>query len=203
MANLNFLPTVIWRMPPEHVYLTFDDGPDPEITPAILSLFREHKVRATFFVLGEKAQRHPQIIKQIFENGHAIGNHSFRHPRLVRKNKDFIRAEVTKTDAAVAEIIGKKPALFRPPYGRFGADLLSILNETRHQMILWSASTKDYKSAATAETISRNFLKHAKPGKIILLHDGHVNSRATLSALKNTLGDLSARGITFSPIPET
>ncbi len=203
MANLNFLPTVIWRMPPAHVYLTFDDGPDPAITPGILALFREHAVRATFFVLGEKAQRHPQIIKQIFEDGHAVGNHSFRHPRLVGKTKDFIRAEVTETDAAIAEIIGKRTTLFRPPYGRFGADLLSVLNDSGHKMILWSASTKDYQSAATAETISGNLLKQARPGKIILMHDGHANSRATLNALKNSLGDLIARGITFSPIPET
>jgi peptidoglycan/xylan/chitin deacetylase (PgdA/CDA1 family) len=190
-------------MPDDRVYLTFDDGPDEQITPALLALLREHDLSATFFVVGEKVERHPEVVRQLFEAGHVIGNHSYHHPRLLGKNKDFIRAEVLNTDAVIAKIIGKIPILFRPPYGRFGSDLLSVLNDTGHKMILWSASTKDYKSDATPVTIANTLLKQTKPGKIILLHDGHANSTATLDALRSALGDLIARGMKFAAIPES
>ena len=196
------LPKIIWRVPDEHVYLTFDDGPDAKMTPALLTLLHKHTVRATFFLLGEKVRRHPEVVRQICEAGHAIGNHSFSHPNLIGKSKEVIRDEVLQTDAAIVDVVGKTPALFRPPYGRFGVELMGVLSETHHRLVLWSGSTKDYRTESDAEMISGALIRLAKPGKVILLHDGHLNSGNTLQALERTLGKLAERGLTFSSIPE-
>lgn len=200
---MNLLPDILWRMPDDNVYLTFDDGPQPAITPGLLELLNEFNVPATFFCVGMKAARHPEIVRQICAGGHVVGNHSYTHPVLLGKKREFILEEVSRTDNALAQITEKKPALFRPPYGKFGADLLSILKSSGQRMVLWNASAQDYKTERDANAIARTIRKLAKPGKIILLHDGHANSRHTLDALRQTLGELISRGVTFSSIPET
>lgn len=196
------LPEILWRIQSANIYLTFDDGPDPSITPKILRALRQRKVKSTFFLVGEKVARHPQVVKTIIDDGHVIGNHSYSHPTLLGKKEDFIRLEIARTDEVISALSGGAPRLFRPPYGRFGKALLNILKETKHSMILWNASTKDYKIESSAETISDNLMKSCKPGKIILLHDGHANSLNTLQALQESLPELLDRGITFSSIPE-
>ena len=196
------MPEILWRIQSPHIYLTFDDGPDPLITPELLRLLCRRNARATFFLVGEKVALYPNVVKKILDAGHVVGNHSYSHPTLLGKKEDFVRQEVERTDDIIAVLSGNSPKLFRPPYGRFGKALLNVLKETKHRMVLWNASTKDYQSESSAETISDSLLKSCKPGKIILLHDGHANSFNTLQALQKSLPELLDRGITFSSIPE-
>ena len=203
LSRINkFLPNILWRMPDENVYLSFDDGPDKDITPKLLDVLQRYDVKATFFLVGQKAERHPDIVLQIKNNGHTIGNHSFSHPRMLWKSKDLLKFELNRTDEILYKITGENPTLFRPPYGLFGIQLLNLVKITNHKIVLWNASVYDYKSHATAQKIKIRWQKIICPGQIILLHDGHSNSLNTLVALEKSLGDLKDRVIKFSAIPE-
>ncbi len=199
-SGKKILPGILWRAADENVYLTFDDGPDPEVTPKVLDVLDQFNAKATFFLIGEKVTQHPHIVLQIKQRGHVIGNHSFRHLRMLGMAKEQILEELNQTDEAILSVTGFRPRLFRPPYGLFGKDLLQALNLTQHRMVLWSASAKDYQAEAAPEIIERRLLKIAKPGKIILLHDGHQNSPNTLIALEKSLPALAASGLHFSAL---
>ena len=194
------LPRIIRSMPDENIYLTFDDGPDENITPRLLELLSKHEIKATFFVVGQKAERYPEIILQIHKNGHAIGNHSYTHPHLIFKSKEIIEGEIKRTDKAVFEITGKRPTLFRPPHGQFGLAVLSVLKSTNHRMVLWSASSQDYKVKTSTEKIQARMKKYVRPGKIVLMHDGHLQSPHMLEALENILERTKDQNFKFSAL---
>jgi len=197
---MSLLPKIIRSMPDENIYLTFDDGPDENITPRLLELLSKHKIKATFFMVGQKAERYPEIVLQIHKNGHAIGNHSYTHPHLIFKSKESIEEEIKRTDEAVFEITGKRPTLFRPPHGQFGFAVLSILKSTNHRMVLWSASSQDYKVKTSTEKIQARMKKYVRPGKIVLMHDGHLQSQHMLEALKNSLDRFKEKNMNFSAL---
>lgn len=197
---MSLLPKIIRSMPDENIYLTFDDGPDENITPRLLELLSKHKIKATFFMVGQKAERYPEIVLQIHKNGHAIGNHSYTHPHLIFKSKESIEGEIKRTDEAVFEITGKRPTLFRPPHGQFGFAVLSILKSTNHRMVLWSASSQDYKVKTSTEKIQARMKKYVRPGKIVLMHDGHLQSHHMLEALKNSLDRFKEKNLKFSAL---
>ena len=197
-----FVPVIKWRGPDQKVYLTFDDGPDEDVTPRILHLLQSLEISATFFLVGQKVERHRDIAVQIKKLGHTIGNHSYSHCSLLGKSQDRIVAELAVTDAIIKEITGSKPRYFRPPYGRFGLNLLRLLTRTRHEMVLWSTSCRDYGRKASSQFIRRRMMKIEKGGEIVLLHDGHPNSYLTLRALEESLGLLKNRGLAFSALPE-
>ncbi len=198
---MSLLPKIIRSMPDENIYLTFDDGPDENITPRLLELLSKHKIKATFFMVGQKAERYPEIVLQIHKNGHIIGNHSYTHPHLIFKSKEIIEGEIKRTDKAVFEITGKRPTIFRPPHGQFGLAVLSVLKSTNHRMVLWSASSQDYKVKTSTEKIQARMKKYVRPGKIVLMHDGHSKSLHTFRALENSLGAFKERGFKFSALP--
>jgi len=197
---MSLLPKIIWSMPDENIYLTFDDGPDENITPRLLDLLSKHEIKATFFVVGQKAERYPEIVLQIHKNDHAIGNHSYTHPHLIFKSKEIIEGEIKRTDKAVFEITGKRPTLFRPPHGQFGFAVLSVLKSTNHRMVLWSASSQDYKAKTSTEKIQARMKKYVRPGKIVLMHDGHLQSPHILEALENILETIKEQNLKFSAI---
>ena len=196
------LPKILFKLKSPYVFLTFDDGPHPEITPQISDLLVSFDIKATFFVEGRKAQQFPQVVKAVSDAGHVIGNHSFNHPRMFFRSQLFLYSEIKNTDAAIADITDKKPILFRPPYGCFAAGVLTVLKTTNHKMVLWNRNVRDYQKHASPEIIKARIMKSAKPGNIVLLHDGHYNSGATLQALKDSLGELTGSGFIFSAIPE-
>ena len=197
---MSLFPKIIWRLSDENVYLTFDDGPDENITPRLLNLLNKHEIKATFFVVGQKAERHPETVLQIHQNDHVIGNHSYTHPHLIFKSKEVIEQEIKRTDKILLEITGKRPTLFRPPYGQFGLAVLSVLKSTNHRMVLWSASSQDYKADASILRIETRIEKHVRPGKIVLMHDGHSQSPQMLRALETILEKIKEQGLKFSAL---
>ncbi|NIR51581.1 polysaccharide deacetylase family protein, partial [candidate division KSB1 bacterium] len=197
------LPNVIWRAPESRVYLTFDDGPDSNVTPRLLDLLQAHQISATFFLIGQKVAQSPEIVSRIQREGHSVGNHSFTHPRMIGKSKAFLLKEIRRTDESIANVTGKKPSLFRPPYGLFGMKLLRLLPLTEHRMVLWSISALDYRPRTSPNNLKIRLLKLTTPREIIVLHDGHRNGMKTLEALANTLPVWKRRGFIFSSIPET
>ncbi|MFQ5822614.1 MAG: polysaccharide deacetylase family protein [bacterium] len=197
-----FLPNILWQLSNQYIYLTFDDGPDKEITPKLLDLLIRYDVKATFFLLGQKAELYPDIVSHIQKYGHTIGNHSFSHFKMLGKSKQRLIQEINQTDESLIKITGKKPRLFRPPYGIFGMNLLNVLEKTKHKLVLWNASVRDFKKQATSKKIKNQLIKIVKPGQIILLHDGHPNSNNTLTALENAFEEFKEHGINFSAIPD-
>lgn len=189
-------------MADDNIYLTFDDGPNPEITLQLLDLFAELNIKATFFMIGQKAEQHPEIVMQLMQNGHTIGNHSYSHTRLLWLSKEKVKYELRKTDQVLQNITGQKPVWFRPPYGQFGPQLLNVLKSSGHKMALWSASARDYAINSSVYTIQTRLEKAMRPGKVIVLHDGHRRSLNTLRALKNSLRSFLERGLTFGALEE-
>ncbi len=149
------------------VALTFDDGPHPEYTPRLLDILERHQARATFFMIGEAAQRYPELVQQVAEAGHAIGNHSWDHPSfpliISRERREQIRACVKATTP-----YGQR--LFRPPYGH--QNVASRLDALwlRYQVVTWSVSIDDWLERDVDWMIDR-LVSHVQPGSIILLHD--------------------------------
>lgn len=199
---MNLFPKILWRMPDENVYLTFDDGPDENITLSLLDLLKRYQAKATFFVIGEKAELHPEIVLQIHKNGHVVGNHSYTHPHLIFKAKQKVEKEIKQTDKILFEITGKHPTLFRPPHGQFGLAVLSVLKSTKQKMVLWSVSSQDYKVGASTANVQSRLRKCIQPGKIVLMHDGHPKSPHMLRSLENTLEELKGCAFKFSALPD-
>lgn len=153
------------------LWLTFDDGPDSEWTPRVLDLLAAAGMRATFFVVGQLARATPALLRRAAAEGHAIGNHSWshRHPWLL--SSSAARGEVRDGAAAIADILGRAPAHYRPPHGRLRRCALEEARESGQALVLWSVSAVDWGPLGFASRIGARLAK-VKPGDIVLMHDG-------------------------------
>lgn len=185
------------------IYLTFDDGPDPRWTPTVLELLGRYGARATFFVLGHKAVRHPELLRAVWLAGHSIGSHGFSHRRLLLAGRSQVCAQLEQADAAIAEATGTAPRLLRPPYGHFSPALLRTCREAGKQIVLWDTNSQDYKARSSGENVARKVLTHVRPGSIVLLHDGHSRSGQTIAALETVLPELYRRGFRCLPLAQS
>jgi len=176
------------------IALTFDDGPDPINTPEILRHLKKYGAKATFFILGKKAERYPQIVQQIVKDGHEIGNHSYSHADFNNKSKDFIINEIRLTNDIIFRLTGQKCTLFRPPGGYLSDSLVNeIVPQENMQIAYWSyiQDSKDWVNGKSAKKIANYILKHIAPGQIIILHDGSSNGINTAKAVDYLLEELT------------
>lgn len=179
------------------VYLTFDDGPDPEWTPRVLDLLARADVRATFFVVGRRAREHAWLLRRIAEAGHEVGNHSFehRHPWLV--SAPVARGEVRNGAAAVADLLGQAPRYYRPPFGRLRGCAIDEAQRGGQRVVLWSRSAVDWGPLGHSPAIASR-LRGTRPGDIVLMHDGRgrINRPDALCyVLPAFLADLRSQGL--------
>jgi peptidoglycan/xylan/chitin deacetylase (PgdA/CDA1 family) len=153
-----------------NVYLSFDDGPDIEWTPRILDLLAAANMHATFFVVGRRAQAAPLLLRRAVSEGHVVANHSFshRHPWMISSHA--ARAEVRDGAAAIADVIGQMPELFRPPYGRMRRSMTEAANALGQSVVLWNRSAIDWGPYGTSQRIAAR-LAHTRSGDIVLMHD--------------------------------
>jgi peptidoglycan-N-acetylglucosamine deacetylase len=117
------------------VAITFDDGPNPTYTPQVLEIFSEAKGKATFFMIGEQMESHPEVVKQVAAEGHEIGNHTFTHPKLSQLSSAEGMEEIERTEMLIEELTGQKPVLFRPPYLDYNQETVSLLQQKGYPMI--------------------------------------------------------------------
>lgn len=163
--------------------LTFDDGPHPEITPQILDLLKKYNAKATFFCIGQHAEKNPKILKRILEEGHEVGSHSYSHKNTFPLfGESQIKDELQKTDL----VLKQENKLFRPPFGVTNPTIAKVIKETGHQVIGWNVRSFDTVTK-DPQTIAKRVLKKIKPGSIILMHDTQPQ---TLEALKIMLPKL-------------
>jgi peptidoglycan/xylan/chitin deacetylase (PgdA/CDA1 family) len=174
--------------------LTFDDGPNPQYTPLILDWLKANHLHATFFVVGENANRYPALVKRIMEEGHQIGNHSWSHPKLTAMSDSAVRSQLQRTHEAIVKACGVAPKAFRPPYGAISPRQREwIEKEFAYKTVLWDIDTEDWKARSTGAIAAT--IEHGIRGKgphVILAHDIHPR---ILPALESLLPKLQARGI--------
>lgn len=161
--------------------LTFDDGPLPPYTQQILDILRSRDVKATFFVCGKDAERHPEILRRICSEGHTIGNHTWSHPYLYFMNRAKCAEEIERTQRVIQQATGSTPRFFRPPYGARWFGVYPVLRERGLDLVQWSASGDDWKLGADA--IVSTVRAGLRPGAIILLHDGRQKPGGYLQEL--------------------
>ena len=177
---------VISHGEPPNVYLTFDDGPDPQFTPMLLDILHRFDCKVTFFITAQKAERHPQIVRTVLDAGHAVGNHGYKHGSFYFRSRRQIIEDVDRSIGVISDITGCSPGLYRPPYGHFTSSLLSLAKNLGFKVVLWSLNAGDY--LATPPTIiERRVGWRARPSDIVLMHDGVKYADNTLMALPNIL----------------
>lgn len=176
------------------VALTFDDGPS-QYTPDILNTLEKYESRATFFEVGNRVDRYPNTVLRISRMGCEIGNHSYDHPLMGNASAAKIYSEISSTDAKIKKIIGKKPVLFRPPYGGIGS---SLRKNGGLPLILWSIDTLDWKYR-NADSVYRAAIGHVKDGDIILMHDLYGSTR---TAVQRIVPELRKRGYQLVTVSE-
>lgn len=184
--------------------LSFDDGPHPEYTIEILDTLKKHNTVATFFVLGQHAEKYPEIIKRQVSEGHEIGNHSYSHINMRKSSPKEIQKEFNSTQEIIYSICGIKPKLFRPPYGNYNDDVIKVVDSHDSTLVLWTfyQDSKDWSNPGV-ECIVETTLSKVENGDIILLHDYVYKKKShTVEALKIILPDLINRGYRFVTISD-
>lgn len=154
------------------VYLTFDDGPHPERTPLLLDQLSALGARATFFLCGEPVQSHPQLVRRIRSEGHAIGTHSWSHPKLLTLSLSDWIDDVRRARGEVEAILGERCDMFRPPYGELTPWRLGFLLRESLRIVMWSLDTKDYQATASDQLVEWFATNEPSANCIVLMHDG-------------------------------
>jgi peptidoglycan-N-acetylglucosamine deacetylase len=182
-----------------YIALTFDDGPHATLTPKLLDLLAAHHMKATFFVVGQNAADHPDILRRAIREGHEIANHSWSHPNLGKMSDEAVRRELQKTDDAIFAAIGKHPRLLRPPYGSITARQQRwIHDDFGYQIIIWDVDPLDWKRPGPSVVCNR-ILKETRPGSIVLAHDIHP---PTIAAMPATFDQLDRKGFKSVTVSE-
>jgi peptidoglycan/xylan/chitin deacetylase (PgdA/CDA1 family) len=182
------------------VALTFDDGPSPQTTGKILDALKREGHKATFFVIGRKAEKHPDIVKRIVAEGHALGSHSYSHPRLFSLlSLSAVRVDLKRSLDVLEKITGQKPTLFRPPIGHTNPRVGKVVRELGLTVVGWSVRALDGLSSADPESVSMRVGKGLEDGAIVLLHDAAERDDfkpASVEALPRILAAMHAKNLT-------
>ncbi|MER5812830.1 polysaccharide deacetylase family protein [Streptomyces sp. NPDC002033] len=173
--------------------LTFDDGPDPRYTPAILDTLARHGVRAMFFVCGEMATDNRDLLRRMVSEGHVIGNHTWTHPLIPSLGRGALESEIGRTSDVVQQTVGEAPVWFRAPYGAWNRAAFEIGADLGMEPMAWTVDTLDWKEPGTGAIVSRA-LDGAAPGAIVLNHDAGGNRSQSVQAVATYLPELLARG---------
>jgi peptidoglycan/xylan/chitin deacetylase (PgdA/CDA1 family) len=182
-----------------YIAMTFDDGPHGVYTPRLLKMLRERNIKATFFIVGECAAEHPDVLAQIDADGHEIGNHSWSHPNLAKYSEERVREQLQKTDNVIFQVTNKRCTLFRPPYGAFRESQKEwVRDEFGYTTILWSIDPLDWKKPGPS-VVTRRIVSRAGKGSIVLAHDIHSG---TVAAMPSTFDQLLAKGYKFVTVSE-
>jgi len=201
-------PSVKRKFDDDGIYLTFDDGPNPDYTLEVLDILREYNVKATFFVIAEKAKAHKDIIDRINKEGHTLAIHSYSHKGAWRLSPIQTKEEIKNSIIAI-ENLGYEVKYFRPPWGVFNFFTQYYLNKYGLQSIFWSIITRDWDPKASVDNTVNRIVNNIEFGDIIVLHDSNhkhdSDTRAplnTIKALKSVLPTLLDRGYVFKTIDE-
>lgn len=191
----------VWDLPnaEKKVYLTFDDGPTPEITEWTLDLLKKFDAKATFFCIGENILKHPEIFDKLISGGHSIGNHTFNHLNGWKTPTNDYIENVLKCDFQISQKwqikkLDTKSKLFRPPYGKIKPAQSKILRKMGYRIIMWDVLSADFDQNVSAERCLKNTIENVRSGSVIIFHDSVKASRNLQFALPKTLAFLKKNG---------
>jgi peptidoglycan/xylan/chitin deacetylase (PgdA/CDA1 family) len=182
------------------VALTFDDGPHPEGTPAVLEALNRAGARATFFLVGEQVAQHPELAAELAAAGHGVAVHGYRHRNQLRLTPGMVESDTQRGLDTIAEATGTRPELYRPAYGIFSAGGLEVVRGMGLEPLLWSRWGRDWAASASADSVAELVTRDLAPGDVLLLHDAdHYSAReswrATVAALPRVLDEIARRGL--------
>jgi peptidoglycan/xylan/chitin deacetylase (PgdA/CDA1 family) len=189
------------------VALTFDDGPHPEGTPAVLETLASRGATATFFLVGEQVRAHPGVARAVAEAGHEVAVHGDRHTLLLRRRARALADDFDRAAATIEDATGRTPSLYRPPYGVFSAAGLRLARARGWHPLLWSTWGRDWERRATPATIARRATCGLRAGDVVLLHDSDAYSsaeswRKTAAALPSVLDAVAALDVPASAVTQ-
>ena len=190
-------PKALWRMNPDEkaVYLTFDDGPIPVVTPWVVELLGRYDIKATFFMVGDNVRKHPQEFRQVIEAGHRVGNHTFNHLKGVFTETNEYLDNVEKADALIHS------KLFRPPHGMLRRRQYNELSK-HYQFVMWDLVTRDYSNRLCGEDVLTKVKKYVRNGSIITFHDSLRSENNLRYALPRAIEWLLEQGYEFKLFEE-
>lgn len=177
------------------VFLTFDDGPIPEVTPWVLDILDRYGVKATFFMVGQNVERHPELLEEVRRRGHSVGNHTLHHLQGSKVTTRRYLMDVSRADS----LIGSR--LFRPPHGWLRPRQAKALS-VRYRVVMYDLVTRDYSKRIDARRVVENVMRYARSGSIIVFHDSFKSWPRLQEALPRSIEWLISQGYSFSTIPE-
>lgn len=183
------------------IALTIDDGPWQNTTVQMLDILKENNVKATFFWVGQALEQHPELAKQEVAQGHAVGNHTWHH-WYKRMDEATAKSEIERTADLMYKTTGVKTSLFRPPGGVLNNGLAAYAKSQKYAVIMWSQTSADTDPHAKYQVFVKNVLRDAKPGGIVLMHDGGGDRQRTVQALPQIISGLKQQGYRFVTVPE-
>lgn len=188
-------PSLVWKIPTsrKELFLTFDDGPTPGITEQTLDLLDRYGAKATFFIIGDKAARYPELVKEIVKRGHQTGNHTYHHLKGWSTEDQVYFNDIEQANLLL------DTKLFRPPYGKISRSQIAKLDNSYH-IIMWTVLSADFDNSITPEKCAWNVIDNSEKGAIIVFHDSEKASERMLHALSKTLKHFSAKGYQFNSI---
>jgi peptidoglycan/xylan/chitin deacetylase (PgdA/CDA1 family) len=187
---------LVWSLPTEAptLFLTFDDGPIPEVTTSVCEILDQFNAKATFFCVGENVKKYPHIYRTLIEKGHSIGNHSFNHlDGWKTNNRTYFRNLIEASKHIDSD-------LYRPPYGKITKSQSKLINK-KYKIIMWDVLSGDFDPKVDSEKCIQNVIKNARNGSIIVFHDSLKSAKTMLSALPVILNHFSRQGFKFEAIP--
>lgn len=182
------------------LYLTFDDGPTPEITSFILQQLENYNAKATFFCVGENIEKHPEIFKQILHNGHAVGNHTHNHLNGWKTSTQHYIKNIDIAQNIIEKHHHSKTNLFRPPYGKIKRSQIKELKNKGYKIIMWDILSGDFDINISTEKTFKNILRNTKNGSIIVMHDHQKSLEKLNYCLPKILEHYTNLGYTFEKI---
>lgn len=184
------------------VAITFDDGPNPVYTPQVLEIFSEAKGKATFFMIGEQMRNHPEVVRQVCDQGHEIGNHTFTHPKLSQLSIEDCLKEIEETEKLIEKMAGQKPVVFRPPYLDYNQDTVSLLQKQRYPMIgAVNLDAQDWEQPGVEHILEKS-REAVKNGSILIFHDGYGDRSQTIEAVRMLVSELTSQGYQLVTVSE-
>ena len=187
-------PSLIWRKETKNkeIWLTFDDGPTPEVTPWILSVLKKGNVKATFFLVGQQIEEFPELVDTIIKDGHTIANHSYSHKNGWLTNKEKYLEDIENCQALMPN-----NKLFRPPYGKITKAQITAL-KGRYKIILWDVLSYDFQQNSIPKRVKENIINNTSAGSIIVMHNNQISFKNLQPILEETIQILKKKGFRFS-----
>ncbi len=198
----SLLPQVSWHKDKNEkvIYLTFDDGPIPELTASILKILDQFSAKATFFCVGDNIRKYPEIFNEAIQSGHSVGNHTQHHLKAWKTAVETYLDDIESCQEFIQRHFTPSSKLFRPPYGQITPDLARKITQKGYEIVMWDVLSKDYNASLKSKNILSNTIKHTSNGTIIVFHDNVKASNNVLSVLPQYVKHFSELGYQFGKL---